>query len=147
MVGALFLLAAAAAQPSPEAMRLGQQIARSGTLAALLPLIKKQQVEELIGAHPELGPADQAKLRSTGERVFASGRKRVLDGEGRAYAANLSIADLRVVAAYYRTGAARRMQAALPKVIATTMQSMQGLDFKADVIAAYCKDTGKLCAK
>jgi hypothetical protein len=143
----LLVLAAATAQPSSEAVRLGQKIARSGTLAALLPLMKEQQIKELLGAHPELSSADQAKLRVTAERIFASRRNRLLDGEGRAYAANLSVADLRVVAAYYRTGAARRMQAALPKVIATTMESVQGLDFKADVLAAYCKDTGKLCGK
>jgi hypothetical protein len=147
MVAALLLLAAAAAQPSPEAMRLGQEIARSGTLAALLPLMKEQQIKELLGAHPELSSADQAKLRITAERIFESGRNRILDGEARAYAANLSLADLRVAAAYYRTAAARRMQAALPKVIATTMQSVQGLDFKADVRAAYCKETAKLCGK
>jgi hypothetical protein len=146
MVIALLLLAAATAQPSAEAIRLGQEIARSGTLAALLPLMKDQQTQELLAAHPELGPAEQSKLRATADRVFASGRKRILDGEARAYAANLSLADLRVVAAYYRTGAARRMQAALPKVIAETMHSMQGLDFKADVAADYCKETGRLCA-
>ena len=143
----LLALAAATAQPSPEALRLGREIARSGTLAALLPLMKQQQVGELVAAHPELSAAEQAKLRATAEAVFAKGRDRILDAEGSAYARNLPIADLRAVAAYYRTGAARRMQVALPKVIASTMQSMQGVDFKADVLAAYCKDTGKLCAK
>lgn len=147
MVGLLLLAAAAAAQPSPEALQLGREIARSGTLAALLPLMKQQQVQEIVAAHPELGAGDKDRLRATAERVFVSGRDRVLDAEGRAYASNLSVRDLRVVAAYYRSGAARRMQAALPKVIASTMQSMQGLDFKVDVVAAYCKETGKLCAK
>jgi hypothetical protein len=39
------------------------------------------------------------------------------------------------------------MQAALPKVIMSTMESMKGADFKTDLQAAYCKETGKLCAK
>jgi hypothetical protein len=147
MVVLLLFAAAAAAQPSAEALRLGRQVASSGTLAALLPLMKPQQVEELVAAHPELSAADQTRLRATADRVFVAGSERILDAEGRAYASNLSLADLRAVAAYHRTGAARRMQTALPKIIAATMQSMQALDFKRDVIAAYCKDTGKLCPK
>jgi hypothetical protein len=143
----ILLLLAAAAQPSPEALRLGQEIAHSGTLAALLPLIKQQQVQEVIAAHPELSAADQARLRATAERVFATGSNRIFESEGRAYAVNLSIGDLRKVAAYYRSGAARHMQAALPKVIMSTMESMKGADFKTDLQAAYCKETGKLCAK
>jgi len=143
----LLLLAAATAQPSPEALRLGREIAGSGTLAALLPLIKQQQVGELIAAHRELGVSDQAQLRVTADRVFASGRDRILDAEGRAYAANLSLSDLRTIAEFYRTTAAKRLQVALPKVIQSTMGAMQGVDFKADVLAAYCKDAGKLCAK
>jgi hypothetical protein len=79
--------------------------------------------------------------------VFIAGRERLLDGEARAYATNLSTDDLRVIAQFHRTAAAKRLQAALPKVIESTMQSMQGLDFKADVAAAYCKETGKLCGK
>ena len=147
MVNLLLVAAIATAQPSSEALRLGQEIARSGTLAALLPLMKEQQIKELVAAHPELQPSDQAKLRETAEAVFESGRDRILESEGRAYAANLSVPDLREVAHYYRTGAARRMQAALPKVIFQTMAAMQGVDFKADVLAAYCKHTGKLCPK
>lgn len=147
MVVALVLLAVVAAQPSPEALQLGQQIARSGTLASLLPVMKEQQVKELIAAHPELSGAEQAALRDTAEQVFAAGRDRIFDGEARAYAANLSLADLRSIAAYQRSGAARRMQRALPKVIAATMRSMQGLDFKGDVAATFCKQTGKLCSK
>jgi hypothetical protein len=143
----LLLLAAAAAQPSPEALRLGQEIAHSGTLAAMLPLLKEQQIGEVIAAHPELSAADQARLRATAERVFIAGSNRVFDTEAHAYAANLSLADLRAVAAYYRSAAARHMQAVLPKIIASTAESMKGLDFKGDVLAAYCKETGKLCAK
>ena len=128
-------------------IRLGREVAQSGTLAALLPMMKQQQVEELIFAHKELSVADQARLRATADRVFATRRERILDAEGRAYAANLSVSDLRVVAAYYRTPAARRLQIALPAVIQSTMAAIQGVDFKADVLAAYCKQTGKLCGK
>ena len=143
----LLLLAAAATQPSPEALRLGREIAGSGTLAALLPLMKQQQVGELIAAHPELGSSDQAQLRVTADRVFTSGRDRILDAEGRAYAVNLSLGELRTIAEFYRTTAAKRLRVALPKVIQSTMGAMQGVDFKADVLAAYCKETGKLCGK
>ena len=147
MVAALLLLAGVAAQPSPEALRLGREIANAGTLATLLPKIEQQQVAELVSAHPELGASDQDRLRATADRVFIAGRERLLDGEARAYANNLSTHDLRVIAQFHRTAAAKRLQATLPKVIESTMAAMQGLNFKADVVAAYCKDTGKLCAK
>jgi hypothetical protein len=147
VVGALLFLAGVAAQPSPEALRLGREIANAGTLATLLPKIEQQQVGELISAHPELTASDQARLRATADQVFTDGRERLLDGEARAYARNLSVQDLQVIAQFHRTAAAKRLQAVLPKVIESTMAAMQGLNFKADVVAAYCKDTGKLCAK
>ena len=42
MVTILMLAAAAAAQPSPEALRLGRELANYGTLASLLPLLKEK---------------------------------------------------------------------------------------------------------
>ena len=96
----LMLLAVAAAQPSPEALRLGRQLAEVGTLSTLLPMMKKSEVEELISDHPELNPNDQAKLRASADRVFETGRERLLSATGRAYAEHLSIADLRSVLAF-----------------------------------------------
>ena len=144
-----FLLAGAAAagQPSAEAQRLGRELANHGTLAALLPMMKAKEVDELVAAHGELGPADKAKLRDVAERTFDQGRERIISATGRAYAQRLSVADLRRLAAFYRTPAAGRFQAALPSVIAETVAGLGKMDFKGDVMAAYCKETGKLCGK
>ena len=143
----LLFLGVAAAQPSPEALRLGRELADHGTLAALLPLLKAKEIAELVADHKQLSPADQAQLRETAEKVFNKGRDRILSATGQAYAQQLSVGDLRKLVAFYRTPAAARFQAALPKVIGDTAVNMGTMDFKSDVVAAYCKDTGKLCGK
>jgi hypothetical protein len=143
----LIALALAAAAPSTEALALGRQIAEAGTLASLLPLMQARETEELVGAHPELSASEQAKLKETAERVYLAGRERLMAATARAYAERLSIRDLRAVVAFQKSSAARRYQRATPGAIAATMQAVGTMDFKADVLAAYCKDTGKLCAK
>lgn len=140
-----FLLAAAA--PSAEAERLGRELANHGTLAALLPLKKAQEVEELLAAHRDLTASEQAQLRKTADRVFEKGRDRVLTATGHAYAKALSVKDLRKIVFFYRTPVARRFQKSLPAVIGGTVAGLDSMDFKGDVAAAYCKETGKLCGK
>jgi formate dehydrogenase maturation protein FdhE len=143
-----FLLAGAAAtaQPSAEARRLGRELANHGTLAALLPMMKGKEVDELVAAHRELSPAEKAKLRNMADRTFEQGRDRILSATGRAYAQRLSVTDLRRLVAFYRTATAARFQAVLPSVIGDTVAGLGKMDFKGDVLAAYCKETGKLCA-
>ena len=147
MVSLLLLAAAAAAQPSPEALRLGRQLAERGTLAALLPLVKAKDVEELVSDAKDLGPADKERLRKTADRVFESGRDRLLDATAREYAKRLSIQDLRALVRFYRTPAAARFKAVTPEVIAGTMTSVGEMDFKGNVRKAFCRETGKLCSK
>ena len=141
----LIALLMMAASPGAEALRLGRQIAETGTLAIILPLMKQQQLSEMIAAAPALTPAEQATLRTVADRQFASGRDRLLSAEGRKYAELLTLADLRAVAAFQRSPAAARMRQAMPAMIAGTMQAMAGLDFKGDVATAMCAETGKLC--
>jgi hypothetical protein len=142
-----FLLAAAAAQPSPEALQLGKELAAHGTLAALLPMIEAKEVGELVADHPQLNAVDQARLRATADKVFQGGRDRILTAEGTAYAQAMSVEDLKQVLAFYRSPAGGRFEAALPKVIGETAANMGKVDFKGDVLAAYCEQTGKLCVK
>ena len=143
----ILALLLAAAEPSAEALALGRQVADSGTLAALLPLMQQKETEELIAAHKELTAAEQEKLRATAASVYEIGRERLMQAEARAYAERLSIDDLRAVAAFQGSEAGKRQRAAMPGVIGDTIQNAGKIDFKADVIAAYCKDTGKLCEK
>lgn len=147
MVIALLLAAAAAAQPSPEALKLGREIAGHGTLAALLPLKQEQDIRELLDeAAKDLSPAEQARLRATVKRLYAQGEERLYSATGRVYAEKLSLQDLRAVAAFYRSAAAKRFQSVVPMAIVTTMQSVGEIDLKKDARVAFCKETGKLCS-
>jgi hypothetical protein len=141
----MLVMAMAMAQPSAEALKLGRVIAESGTLASLLPMIKADETAKILKEHPDLTAAEQAKLRETAERVFSVGTDKLFTATARAYAERVSIDDLRKAAAYYRSPAAQRLQAAQPQVIAASVGAMQGMDFKKDLLAAYCKETGKLC--
>jgi hypothetical protein len=86
-------------------------------------------------------------LRATARAVASTSAERLFAAEGRAYAAELSIDDLRALVAHAESDAAKRMRAAQPKVIAATMQSVGGIDYKKDVLAAFCAKTGKACAR
>ena len=145
MVIALLLLAAA--QPSAEALRLGRQLAESGTLATVLPMIEQKETDELVAAHPELSADEKAALKATAKRTYEAGRERLMTAEAQAYAQRLGIADLRAAVAFQTGPAGRRYRAAMPAVIGDTMKLIGTMDFKGDVTAAYCKETGKLCAK
>jgi hypothetical protein len=70
-----------------------------------------------------------------------------MQAEARAYAEKLSIGDLRAIAAFQKSRAGRRYKAAIPGVVMQTMKAVGGMDFKADVTAAFCRQTGKLCAR
>src|SRR4029079_15007202 len=89
-----FLLAAAA-QPSAEALRLGRQLAETGSLAAVLPLVQEKETEELVAAHPELSAAGKDLLRATAQAVYRQGRDRLMQAEAESYARTLPISDLR----------------------------------------------------
>jgi hypothetical protein len=143
----VLMLAAAAAQPSPEALRLGRQMAESGTLASLLPMIQQKETEELVAEQKDLSDAERTQLRATAKRVYDAGRDRLMSAEAEAYARRLSVSDLRAGVAFQTSGAGRRARAAMPAIIGDTMQRIGTMDFKGDVRAAYCKETGKLCAK
>jgi hypothetical protein len=143
----LLALAVAATTPSAEAQRLGRQLAEQGTLASLLPLMKSTQVEELLKEDLSLTAADKQKLRATADSVFERGYNRLMDATGDAYAHQLSVADLRTLARFYRTSAARRYRAATPQVILTTMKSVGEIDFKRDVRTEFCTETKRLCRK
>ena len=140
-------LLAAAAQPSAEALRLGRQLADTGTLATVLPLVQHKETEELVAAHPELSAAGKDLLRSTAQAVYRQGRDRLMQAEAESYARTLSISDLRSAVAFQNSPSGKRYRAAIPQVIADTMRQLGRMDFKGDVLAAYCKETGKLCGK
>jgi hypothetical protein len=141
----LLAVALAASTPTPEGLRLGRELAESGTLAALLPMVADKEIGELVAAHSELTEADRAALRATARATYEAGRARLMEATGRAYAERLSVADLRALVAFNRTRAAAHYRAAIPGAIASAMQAMGAMDFKKDALATFCRKTGKLC--
>jgi hypothetical protein len=140
-------LLVAAAAPSAEALALGRQVAEAGTMASFIELVQAKETDELVEAHGELSDADKAKLRATARSVYVAGRERLMQASARAYAERLSVADLRAIVAFQKSRAGQAYHGAIPAVIAATVQSVGEIDFKGDVLAAYCKETGKLCRK
>ena len=144
MVIALLLAPAA---PNAEALALGRQIAEAGTLASFVELVQTKETEELVEAHSELTPAEKDKLKAVAHQVYLGGRERLMQATARAYAERLSVADMRDIVAFQKSRAGQTYRGAIPAVIAATVESVGEMDFKGDVTAAYCKQTGKLCAK
>ncbi len=136
---------AAGAPPSARAEELGRQVAQAGTLGQLAPLLVARDIAELIAAHPELSPVDQARLRATADAVARAHIDRLLAAEGHAYARAMSEDDLSLIAFFEASDAARRRRAALPQVIIGTMTALGDVDFKTDAIAAFCAETGNAC--
>ena len=135
----------AVAEPTPEALALGREAAQSGILATLLPILEADTTEKLVAEYPELSGSDRQKLREVAHRTYQAGRERLLEADGRAYAEQLSVEDLKAIVAFSRTDAAKHYRDAMPRIAASTMSAAGTMDFKKDVVAAYCKETGKLC--
>ena len=147
MLIAAMMLVAQAGAASPEAVALGERLARSGTLAALLPMMVAKETDELVAAHKELTVAEQAALRRTAQATADAGAAKLFAAEGREYAARLSAAELRALVAQAESPAARRLRAVQPQVIAGVMGAMGSMDFKKDAWAAFCAQAGKGCPK
>ena len=131
--------------PGPEAMALAAELARSGTLASLLPLIAAKETEELVAAHPELTQAERDTLRATAQTTFAAGRDKLFAATAHEYARRLTLAELRQQVAIARMPSSQRLRQVQPAAIVGTMQAMGSMDFKRDTLAAFCRDTGKAC--
>ena len=74
-------------------------------------------------------------------------RAKAISVEGKVYAETLNLQDLRTLAEFARSDAAKRQREAMPKIIVGTMKGVGNVDYKAGVLAAYCRDYKKLCPK
>lgn len=147
MIGAMLMAMALQAAPAVdgERLELGKRLARTGTLATLLPLMAQKETEEMVAGQPGLTADEQAKLRAAARAAFERRSAELLDAEGAAYAKALSADDLRTLVAAAESAAGKRQRAALPQVIMGTMAAMQGVDFKGETLRAFCAETGKGC--
>lgn len=135
----------ASAEPSAEALALGREAAEVGMLATLMPILEADATEKVIAEFPDLDATDKQRLRGTAHRLFARGKAKLLEADGRAYAVHLSVEDLRALVAFSRTSAAAHFRSAIPAIAAATMANAGSPDFRQDVIAAFCAEHGKLC--
>ena len=141
------LAAALLLQATPEAIRLGEELSSYGTLATLAPIMTAKEAEDLVAAHPELSKAEQDNLRAAAKKEAQQLRAKAIAVEGKVFAETLSIEDLRALTAFARTDAAKRQREAMPSIIVGTMKGLGNVDYKASVLAAYCRDYRKLCPK
>lgn len=150
---ALAAASAAAATPAPapavtgEAARLAQIVAENGMLATIAPMIAANEAREIAAEHPEWTAADQATFQATASEVATTMRGQIVAAEAAAFAAHLSLDDLRTIAAYSQSPAAANQRAAMPAIMAQTAQVLDKLDHKGTLKAAFCARTGKLCEK
>lgn len=131
--------------PTPEAESFGVRLARTGMLATLLPMMVAKDTAELVAEQKALSDADKTQLRAVAADRAKEEIERVMVVEGHAYATSLSLEDLKTLVSFNETAVSGRFRAAQPKVIGATMQGLAGIDFKKDVLTAFCKQTGKGC--
>lgn len=139
-------IALAAAAPNTEQQRLGLELAKLGSIASMLPAIELEQTDQLLDEHPELGTRERLALRRIAHRVAVQGMDRLIEAEGRGYAERMSLEDLRAAVTFAKSPAGRRMHAAEPAIARTTLLAMRGYDYKREVMAGLCSETGKGCA-
>lgn len=131
--------------PSAEAEALGKKVAEGGMLAALLPLMIAKDIAELVGKHPELDAAGKDRLRATAKALGSTKVDELMTTIGREYAARLSLADLKALAAFSATEASKNRRAAEPLVIASSMQAFDGFDLQKMAWTEFCKDPAAKC--
>ena len=129
--------------PSPAAVAMGARLARAGSIMALL--VAAKDTNDLVAAHPDLSPAEQARLRATARTTLAAGMARIETAFGTADAKRLTPGELTALVAAAERPEQQRLCAVQPMVMAEAIASLGALDFKKDVAAAFCRDTGKLC--
>lgn len=146
-LAAMLMAGAGPAAPSAEAESLGLRLARTGTLATIAPLLAAKDGEDLVAAHPELSDAEKAKLRAVAKQTADAAIERLNAAFGHAYAKRLSVAELRTLVAHAESPAAAHWRAIMPAALTEALTSVGSIDLKKDVAAAFCQETGKLCAK
>lgn len=130
----------AGAEPSAEALALGRRLAERGTLATLLSVAEKKDTQEMIELEPAMAEKDKAALRAVAAKVYAKERERLFAADARALATHLTVEDLRTLVAQAESPAARHLHEAMPRVIATTLQSVGDVDLGRQVRIAFCAD-------
>lgn len=147
MIALLIATALSSAPASAEALRLGEQLARIGSFGTITGAMGAAQTEELVKSIPSATPAEQQQLRALATAHLAAIRVTTTAKVGAIYARHFTLPELRAITRFYASSAGhaltRETIASLPEIAG----ALQGIDFKGEVSAVFCKETGKLCAK
>jgi len=146
LIALLWSAALAAQPPGPEQAALGRRLAAAGDFNAIVGAMGAAEVERIARETPDLSDAERARLREIGAATLAAGRARLLDTVGAIYARQFSLAELRAITAFLEGPAGRAYTGALPRLLPQIAAAMQGVDLAAEIRAAFCRETGKLCA-
>jgi len=138
--------AAAAQPPGAGQAALGRRLAAAGDFNAIVGAMGAAEVERIARETPGLGDAERARLREIGRATLAAGRARLLDRVGAIYARHFTAAQLRGIVAFLESPAGRAYTGALPALLPEIAAAMQGRDLGGEIRAAFCRETGKLCA-
>jgi hypothetical protein len=144
--GAALAQPAAAPAPSAAQVALGRRLAAAGDFNAIVGAMGAAEVERLARETPDLSDAERSRLREIGRATLAAGRARLLDAVGVIYARHFTAAQLGRIAGFLESPAGRAYTGALPRMLPEIGQAMQGRDLAAEIRAAFCRETGKLCA-
>lgn len=144
-LGLLAYCGAALAQP-PAQVALGRRMAAVGDFNAIVGAMGAAEVERLARETPDLTDAERDRLRAVGRATLAAERARLLDTVGAIYARHFTAAELGRIVAFLESPAGRAYAGALPRMLPEIAQAMQGHDLAAEIRAAFCRETGKLCA-
>lgn len=135
----------AATEPMPAGFSIGREIASHGTLATLIPIMAKKEGEELIAKQPDLTDAEKEKLRAIAASQSQAKLADLLDAQAAIYAEEMTLSELQSLAAFLQSDAAKKQSTLQPKLIMGSMAVLGGVDFKKDVMAEFCAQTGKGC--
>lgn len=131
--------------PRAETLALGREIASHGTLATLIPLMAKKEAEELIEKQVGLSDAEKDALRRIAANRSQARLGELLDAQAAIYAQEMSATELQALVDFVRSDAAKKQNALQPKLIIGSMAVLDGVDFKDEVMAEFCAQTGKGC--
>jgi len=121
-------------------------MAAAGDFNAIVGAMGAAEIERLARETPDLTEAERDRLRAIGRARLAAGRARLLDAVGAIYARHFTTAQLGRIVAFLESPAGRAYTGALPRMLPEIAQAMQGHDLAAEIRAAFCRETGKLCA-
>lgn len=146
---ALLFAAPASGQESPQIdpaqLALGRRLAEAGDFNAVIGAMGAAEIERM-AAEADLDEAGKARLRETGVRVLATARAALIDRIAPIYATAYPPDQLAAIVAFLESPAGRAYTGGFPRLVPALAQALQGYDFAGEVRAAYCSETGQLCA-